>query len=303
LLAAGLLLGCASAVWAQERSGERSVREQYGKDLAETAETAKPRAWLGVFLSDAVDGGVEVMALVPEGPAKRAGIREGDLILEVDGEPAPNQAALNLLIQAAGPGKAVALGLLRGTESLTLRVELGERSGLGVPLRARFPVPPEPAAPSPIPGRNRIQSRLPRSFYGLQVAEMTPALREHFGAPPDAGVLVLGVAEAEPAATLGFRVGDVLVQLGERAIRDEDQLRWTLRSWPADQPLTARFIRGGEPMFVEFEAAAMPAPPAPALTPELERELIQHRLQAEIERLEARIRTLREELEQLRRER
>lgn len=281
----------------------RAARERYEEAFAKVVEAAKPRAWLGVFLSDAVDGGVEVMALVPEGPARRAGIREADLLLEVNGQPAPNQATLDLLIQAAGPGKAVELGLLRGTESLTLRVELGERSGLPVPLADRFPVPPEPAAPSHIPGRNRIQSRLPRSFYGLQVAEMTPALREHFGAPPDAGVLVLAVANAEPAAALGFRVGDVLVQLGEREIRDEDQLRWTLRSWPADQPLTVRLVRGGEPVFVELEPAAMPAPPAPPPTPELERELIQRRLQAEIERLEARIRTLREELEQLRRDR
>ena len=102
---------------------------------------------------------------------------------------------------------------------------------------------------------------------------------------------------------LGLRVGDVVVQLGERRIRDEDQLRWTLSTWPSDHPLPARVIRGGESLVVELKTAAMPAPPAPAPSAELEREMIERRLRAEIERLEERIRVLREELEELRQRR
>jgi len=307
ILAAGLLLGCASIPWAAVEPPERTARDRYQAARAEEVAAAKPRAWLGVFLSDAVDGGVEVVGLVPEGPAQRAGLREGDLILEVNGTPALNQAVLDQRIQDSGPGGEVELGLLRSGKSLALRVELGERGGR--PLPPRLPLPPEPAAWTDTERRDRIQSRMPRSFYGLQVAEMTPALREHFGAPPDAGVLVLGVDAAQDAATIGFQVGDVLVQLGGRGIRDEDQLRWMLSSWTTMRPLTANVIRGGEPVLVEFRPAAEPkpagpaAPPAPAPTPEAERELLERRLQLEIQRLEERIRTLRLEIEQLRQRR
>lgn len=302
-----MTLACVSTPWAQEQARERAAREAYRAALAEALEAAKGRAWLGVFLSDAVDGGIDLVAVVPGGPAERAGLREADLILEVDGKPTPNQAILEELIQGQAPGDSIEIGFLRSGESLALQVELGERTGRFAPLADRFPVPTIPMPRSDIPRPNRIQSRAPRTYYGLQLAEMTPALREHFGAPPDAGVLVLGVAPVERATPLGLRVGDVVVQLGGRGIRDEDQFRWTLSSWPADRPLEARVIRGGESLIVGLPAVAMPtapqAAPAPAPGPELSRELRANRLRAEIERLEDRIRALREELEELRKQR
>jgi len=208
------------------------------------------------------------------------------------------------LIQGRKPGDSIELGLLRDGKSLVLRLELGERTGQYLPLEDRFPVPPVPSVSGVIPRPARIQSRAPRAFYGLQLAEMTPALREHFGAPREVGVLVLGVAPGESATLRGFQVGDVVVQLDGRGIRDEDQLRWTLSSWPADHPLEARVIRGGEPLVITLEAARPLAPaavPAPEPSPAQEREILEQRLRAEIERLEQRIRELREELEQLRR--
>jgi S1-C subfamily serine protease len=129
---------------------------------------------------------------------------------------------------------------------------------------------------------------------------MTPALREHFGAPRDAGVLVLGVRGAEGAPTAGLQVGDVLVQLGGRGIRGEDQLEWTLSTWPQNRPLVARVIRGGQSLVVDLGpvAAALPAP-----GPELERSLLERQIRSEIGRLEERIRELREELERLHKQR
>jgi S1-C subfamily serine protease len=307
MVAAVLLVGCSSVPMVAQEPRERLPRETYLAPGPRADEPATPRAWLGVFLSDAVDGGVQVVALVPDGPAHRAGLLEGDLILEIDGRSAPNQNVLDRLIKSHGPGDHVELGLLRGGESLVVGVELGERDRRIVPMALRYPVPPEPPIPSDIPDRNRIQSRAPRSSYGLRVAEMTPALREHFGAPPDTGVLVLGTGDTEPAAMLGFRVGDVVIQLGERGIRDEDQLRWTLSTWTVDRPLRARVIRGGEPLTIELErpvpAVSPAAAPAPGPSPRAERELLESRLRAEIERLEERIRLLREELRQLQEQR
>lgn len=52
-----------------------------------------------------------------------------------------------------------------------------------------------------------------RGFLGVQLTDLTPELRTHFGAREDAGVLVARVVEESPAARCGLRVGDVLTHV------------------------------------------------------------------------------------------
>ena len=66
---------------------------------------------------------VEVLSLSEGGPAARAGLRVGDWILSLDGEPT---ASVDALLRLLGPdriGRPAALALLRGRERLTLRVD------------------------------------------------------------------------------------------------------------------------------------------------------------------------------------
>jgi hypothetical protein len=60
-----------------------------------------------------------------------------------------------------------------------------------------------------------------RGRLGIQVTHLTEELRQFFGAPRDAGVLLSKVAAAGPAANAGARVGDVLVMIGRARIRNE----------------------------------------------------------------------------------
>lgn len=56
-----------------------------------------------------------------------------------------------------------------------------------------------------------------RGYLGIETQDINPKLREHFGAPADAGVLVAGVEEDSPAAAAGLEVGDVLISIdGEK---------------------------------------------------------------------------------------
>jgi S1-C subfamily serine protease len=74
------------------------------------------------------DRGVLVVELVGGAPAERAGVRQFDLIVAVDGRPVATPSALRRLLAAAGP--SVRLRLLRGGEPLDLRVEVQERPGV-----------------------------------------------------------------------------------------------------------------------------------------------------------------------------
>lgn len=53
----------------------------------------------------------------------------------------------------------------------------------------------------------------PRSYLGVQMVELTPELRRHFGVPEDTGVLVSRVIEESPAATAGIEVGDIVTRI------------------------------------------------------------------------------------------
>ena len=54
-----------------------------------------------------------------------------------------------------------------------------------------------------------------RGYLGVEAVELTPELRQNFGAPSDAGVMVSRVAEGSPAQTAGLRVGDVLTAVDD----------------------------------------------------------------------------------------
>jgi S1-C subfamily serine protease len=220
----------------------------------------------------------------------------GDLILEADARAIADQEALGTLLSSRRPGDDLRLSLLRSGVSVTVAVTLGRRSAdaqrfvpeVVAPVQ---PVPPPSAAPG-----NRLQSVWSDLLYGLRVAEITPALREHYGAPSDQGVLVLAVGNGKSDAFTQLEVGDVLVRLGEQGIRSRRQLERTLSSWRWQRPLEASVVRAGEPLVIMI---ARPASPAPPDFPPREREILEKRIRMEIERLQLRLQELEAQLEAL----
>jgi membrane-associated protease RseP (regulator of RpoE activity) len=69
-----------------------------------------------------------------------------------------------------------------------------------------------------------------RGYLGVQLLQMTPELREHFGAPKDAGVLVAKVTPDGPGAKAGLRVGDVLTAIDGEKVADDSDVRRRIRS-------------------------------------------------------------------------
>ena len=87
-----------------------------------------PRAWLGVYATE-MDGHVVIGGLAPGGPAERAGVKLGDLVLEVAGERVGGLAAMFRGIWSAGPaGSEVALTLSRRGASSHVRLRSADRN-------------------------------------------------------------------------------------------------------------------------------------------------------------------------------
>jgi S1-C subfamily serine protease len=134
----GKLLGIGSLL-VQEAVGDRSVDGNMfvpidllapilDDMLASGRPKRPPRAWLGLYIAE-MEGRLVVGGLAPGGPAERAGLKLGDLILEVGGEPVSGLAALFRRIWSCGPsGTEVPLAYSRRGTTSTVRIRSADRS-------------------------------------------------------------------------------------------------------------------------------------------------------------------------------
>ena len=98
-------------------------------DMLATGRAARPpRAWLGIYATE-MDGQLVIGGLAPGGPAERAGVKLGDLVLEVGGERVTGLAALFRKIWSSGPaGSDVTLTLSHRGTSSKVRVRSADRN-------------------------------------------------------------------------------------------------------------------------------------------------------------------------------
>lgn len=96
--------------------------------LAEMQTGRVRRAFLGIVPADR-DGaeGAEVVRVIPDSPAARAGIRLGDVIFTLGGQPVRRAADVSARLRRLKPGDKLEIGILRGAQRLRLTITLGER--------------------------------------------------------------------------------------------------------------------------------------------------------------------------------
>jgi serine protease Do len=181
---------------------------------------AVTRGWIGVQIqpvtADIADGlGLKQAqgALVAEpqsgGPAAKAGIKSGDVIVSVDGEQVRDARGLARRISAMAPGTTVRLGVFRDGSEQTLRLTLGE-------------LPKERQASA-----GRSDEREPRGSdeprLGLSLAPASGVA----GAGGE-GVVVTGVDRDGAAASHGLKTGDVILDVGGKAVSTPADVRKAL---------------------------------------------------------------------------
>jgi S1-C subfamily serine protease len=84
------------------------------------------RAWVG-FFPQAFDGGVIVTGVVEGGPADRAGVARGDLVLSLDGQSVSSLRELYTALWRKGPGETVGLQILRDSAIRVVEITAGDR--------------------------------------------------------------------------------------------------------------------------------------------------------------------------------
>ena len=182
------------------------------------------QAWLGVTIRD-TDDGVLVDEVVPGSPADEAGLRPGDIIEAVDGEPVESAEMLVDLIASYAPGDTVVITI----------VYQGQEREFEATLAAR-PVAPQPYAPGWRDGQRPFAGML--NFMGLS-AEMT-----------DNGLLVQDIRPASPLAEAGFQADDLITAINGEPVADMQPMM-LLELLRPGEPLVFTVERDGEEIEIE----------------------------------------------------
>src|SRR5215467_10534012 len=216
-------------VFASEDSGTSSY---LGVDIAEITSDRMSALKLKE------EKGVEVSMVDQDAPAGKAGIKEHDVIVSMNGTSVESGAQLRRMIHETPPGRVVTFGLSRDGQPLTVKVQLADKHKefAFVPPRAgEFHVQvPEIHVPDiDIPAMHMIMvTSSARS--GLTVENITPQLGEFFGVKNGKGVLVRAVEKGSRAERAGFRAGDVIVKINNEAIHDTSDFQHAVKSRNAD---------------------------------------------------------------------
>ncbi|HYS55877.1 MAG TPA: PDZ domain-containing protein [Thermoanaerobaculia bacterium] len=99
-----------------------------------------------------------------------------------------------------------------------------------------------------------------RAYLGVSPTDMTPELREFFGAPKDAGVLVSSVAENGPAAKAGVRVGDVITSVNGKPVASYRDLRQAMKDNKSGDSIRVELVRSKNRQTVVATAEAREMP-------------------------------------------
>jgi serine protease Do len=172
--------------------------------------------------------GVEVTLVDQDAPAGKAGIKEHDVILTLNGADLQSVEQLRRMIHEIPPGRTVTLGISRNGQPLTIKAELVSRKKAfsysygpeGKDFHFEMPpIPPIPPIPDmDIPTSIVVVHSSTRS--GLMIENLTPQLGDFFGAKNGQGVLVRSVEKGSRAEKAGFRAGDVIVRVNGETIND-----------------------------------------------------------------------------------
>jgi len=157
--------------------------------------------------------GVLVAEVTPGGPADRAGLRTGDVVLRLNGQVTENASRLTRMVAAARPGERLRLEVLRNGAVRTIEA----RTELRPSERELAGLPPQPFLDEDRGG--------PGARLGVVVSPLDDAARRRNQIPPGGGgAVVRSVDPASDAARKGLRAGDVIVRVNERPIADPAEL-------------------------------------------------------------------------------
>jgi membrane-associated protease RseP (regulator of RpoE activity) len=253
LAAAGGFFAASAALG--EGGGQKAGGSQVAVQEPEENEEAAPpgllrRAYAGVVLAEQPNGeGVRITQVIAGSPADHAGLHRGDVITAIDGQSVRSVNAVQTALEDKSPGDQVTFSVRRDSQQEDIDVTLGVHAGV-IQM-------PSQAAPG----------QMMRPYLGVELAEITPELRQELNLAQDSGVAIVNVDREGPAYDAGLRRGDVILQIGSRWVGTaQDAVDAILDHEPGDE-LALLIRRNAQELRVDAKLSSRPGMGSSVATP------------------------------------
>lgn len=219
----GRLIGINTAIMTRS-GGSQGIGFAIPSDLARSVMESLvqyghvTRGYLGVMIQNLTpqlasefglqnDHGALIGQVEPDGPAKEAGFKDGDVIVKFNGDKIRNSQQLQLAVAATKPGSKVPVEIMRNGDQKTLHVTV-----------------------KPLPGTQQLakggsgNGQDNGTLNGVGVADLNHQARQEFKIPKDVkGALITQVDPTSASAQAGLQAGDVIESINRHRVTDADQ--------------------------------------------------------------------------------
>jgi serine protease Do len=207
------------------------------------------RGWIGVYVQRVTpeiaeslnlddDGGALVADITAGGPADKAGVKRGDIIVEVNGYKIDEMPELPKILASYAPGTKTKLKVIRNGEEKVLNLKLEE-------------LPDQVAQNSRQSPENEVEQNL-----GLIVQEITPEVKRKLDVEYSSGVVITDVRGNSLASEAGLLRGDVILEINKKQIATLDNYRKAVDSVKEGKNILFLVKRGSNTIYVALKAEA-----------------------------------------------
>ncbi len=204
------------------------------------------RGWIGVSIQALTEDlalgiglkkteGALISEVFKDGPAQKAGIKEGDVILKFNGRNVKESSDLPRIVADLKPGTPVKVVVFRNGAKNTLEIQI-----------ARMEIGEEKQT-----GQQR-QKQEPSSSTGIRVAQVTQGLAERYALDSRSGVVVVNVRGDSPAWDAGVRRGDIVLKVNGDEIKSVDHYNAKIKDIDKNKPVRFLVRRRGGNLFIAF---------------------------------------------------
>ncbi len=216
------------------------------------------RAYLGVALQElsnelrshfnvGVGEGALVSQVYPDTPAAKAGLEEGDVIVEMAGHRISDRSQLQGIVETLEVGEEYDTVVLRDGERKTIEITMEEMPGDFTPAMRRGRPNGESAPKEP--------ETATYDESGLKVEKITKELADQLGISADSqGVVVTAVKEGTPAARIGLEPGDVIEKVGSKRVTSPQEFRDAMDAISLESGIALLIRRGDASQFVVLKS-------------------------------------------------
>jgi serine protease Do len=160
------------------------------------------------------DKGEIVASVEPSGPAARAGIKQGDVIVKINNSDVTFENTLSFVVANTPIGATVPIELIRDGQRRTINATIAQRPAESV-VQARAGITPD--ADDSTDGKPTAGAEAARASLGITLQPLTTQLRQQLKIPETVrGVVIAGINPASDAAAEGLQRGDVILQINQR---------------------------------------------------------------------------------------